>query len=373
MLAATLCYELLRDGEDREGAIELARFALEGDRLLEVDNGLLWIIAAAVLLVSDADLGDFWDRALAHARATGGLFAVLSVNLWRGFTLWRNGQLDDALQSLADATEQMDMWGVSGLTESYAAAFTIGVQVDQGDLEGAERTLDAARSLPRLGEGARLLSESATRLRLAQKRTAEALEEIDELVERPGIANPAWAPWRSLKGLALAGTGQHEEAVRLVEEEVALLRRWGAPTSLGPALRLLGRLHGPAGTPYLREAVDLLSGTRATLELARAQTTLGRRRDVADDEAVPLLQAALTAASACGARAVARAAAEELTRRGVGPDDDTFDPGTRLTSRQRRVLELTDEGLDVNEVAQRLFLTPGTVRAVLESVSRGQP
>ena len=86
---------------------------------------------------------------------------------------------------------------------------------------------------------------------------------------------------------------------------------------------------------------------------------------------MPLLQAALAAAGACGARAVARAAAEELTRRGARPDDSAFTPGTRLTSRQRRVLDLANEGLDVNEVAQRLFLTPGTVRAVLESTSGG--
>jgi DNA-binding SARP family transcriptional activator len=373
MLAATLCYEMLRDGEDREGAIALAEFALEGDRLLEIDNGLLWIIAADVLLVADADLGDFWDRALAHARATGGLFAVLSVNLWRGFTQWRRGQLDDALQSLADATEQMDMWGVSGLTETYAAAFTVGVQVDQGDLDGAAETLDAARSLPRVGEGARLLAESAARLRLAQGRPAEALEAITELVEQPGIDNPAWAPWRGLKGRALAGIGRHEEAVRLVEEEVALLRRWAAVTSLGPALRVLGELRGPAGTPQLREAVALLSGSTATLECARARAALGRSTEVADDEAVPLLQAALASARTCGARSLAREASEELARRGHRPDDSAVDTEARLSSRQRRVLELAADGLDVNEIAQRLFLTPGTVRAVLDSASDGPP
>jgi DNA-binding SARP family transcriptional activator len=373
MLAATLCYELLRDGEDREGAIALARFALEEDRLLEIDNGLLWIIAADVLLVADADLGDFWDRALAHARATGGLFAVLSVNLWRGFTFWRKGQLDDALQSLADATEQMNMWGASGITETYAAAFTIGVQVDQGDLDGASQTLDGARCLPRLGEGARLLAESAARLRLAQDRPAEALEEITELVEQPGIANPAWAPWRGLKGRALAGVGQSEEAVRLVSEEVTLLRRWGAATSLGPALRVLGELLGPSGTAYLREAVELLSGSEATLEFARAQTALGCSREVGDHEAIPLLRAALAAARACGARSVAQDAAQELALRGHRPEESSDDSGPRLTIRQRRVLELAADGLEVNEVAQRLFLTPGTVRAVLESVGGGSP
>jgi DNA-binding SARP family transcriptional activator/tetratricopeptide (TPR) repeat protein len=371
MLAATLCYEMLRDGEDREGAVALAEFALEGDRLLEVDNGLLWIIAADVLLMADSDLGDFWDRALAHARATGGLFAVLSVNLWRGFTHWRRGELDDALQSLTDATEQMDMWGASGITATYAAAFTIGVQVDLGDLDGATRTLDAARSLLQVGEGARLLAESAARLRLAQGRPAEALEEITDLVERSGIANPAWAPWRSLKGLALAGLGRHEEAVRLLEEEVALLRRWGAATSLGPALCVLGRLRGPSGTAYLREAVELLAGSRATLELARAQIALGRSDEVADEEAVPLLRDALAAARACGARSPARRAAEELARRGHRAEESQVDTQARLSSRQRRVLELAAEGLDVNQVAQQLFLTPGTVRAVLESANGG--
>ncbi len=208
MLAATLCYEKLRDGEDRAGAIDLARFALAGDRLLEVDNGLLWIVAANVLLLADDDLGDFWDRALARAQATGGLFSVLSVNLWRGFTQWRHGQLEDALHSLADGTEQQRMWGISGVSATYAAAYTVGVQIDLGDLAGAEASLEGARALPWVGEGGRLLSESAARLRLEQGRPAEALEHITPDVEQPGIANPAWASWRSLKARALAGTGQ---------------------------------------------------------------------------------------------------------------------------------------------------------------------
>ena len=64
------------------------------------------------------------------------------------------------------------------------------------------------------------------------------------------------------------------------------------------------------------------------------------------------------------------AAAEALAQRG-GSQADTGDAHTRLTSRQRRVNELTAAGLDPHEVAQRLFLTPGTVRAVLESTRGG--
>ncbi len=367
MLAATLSYELLREGEDRAGAVRLARFALEGDRLLEVDNGLLWIVAANVLLLSDDELGDFWDRALTRAHATGGLFAALSVNLWRGFAQWRQGQLDDALQSLTDAAEQQRAWGLSGATSTYAAAFTLGVLTDLGDLDRAAAGLAEARALPWVGEGGRLLRESAARLLVEQGRPAEALEVLTAPVDDPPLDNPAWAPWRGLMARALVGLGRTDEAVALVREEVVLQRRWGAPTALGPSVRLLGELLGePEGTVLLREAVEILSGTCAVLEEGRAQLALGRRPDVGPVEAVPLLRTALATARACGAAAVAREAVAALAERGeqaTGRDDVP----TRVTSRQRRVAELAASGLDVNEVAQRLFLTPGTVRAVLDS------
>jgi hypothetical protein len=371
MLAAALCYERLRDGEDRAGAIELARFSLEGDRLLDIDNGLLWIVSANVLLLADADLGDFWDRAMARAHATGGLFSVLSVNLWQGFTHWRRGRLEDALHSLTDAAEQQEMWGIADVVATYAAAFTVGVQVDQGDLAGATETLEVARRLPWVGEGGRLACESAARLHLEEGRHADALAELSGLPEHSGIANPAWAPWRGLKARALAGLGRLDEAVALAEDEVALLRRWGAATSLGPALRVLGELRGTPGSAELHEAVELLSGSAAVLECARARTALARSSSVPDSEAVALLRSALTAARDCGARAVAREAGEALAARGHPPDDPGHDGASRPSIRERRVRDLAATGLDVNEVAQRLFLTPGTVRAVLESSGGG--
>jgi DNA-binding NarL/FixJ family response regulator len=118
----------------------------------------------------------------------------------------------------------------------------------------------------------------------------------------------------------------------------------------------------------LREAVGLLSGSPAVLEAARAQLSLGRSPEVGDTEAVTLLQAALDTARACGARAVVRDAAAALVQRGQAPVDADAAP-VGITTRQRRVAELTAAGLDVNVVAQRLFLTPGTVRAVLDSTT----
>ncbi len=135
-------------------------------------------------------------------------------------------------------------------------------------------------------------------------------------------------------------------------------------------MRLLGELRAHEGAAELREAVELLSATPAALEAARARVALGRSPHVADPEAVALLQTALTAARDCGARSVARDAVEGLAQRGHQPED-AVDAPPRLTSRQQRVLDLSAAGLGVNEIAQRLFLPPGTVRAALATTESG--
>jgi len=92
----------------------------------------------------------------------------------------------------------------------------------------------------------------------------ETNDELTATNDYPQVRNPAWARWRGLKAQALAATGRKEEALALADEEVALLRRWGAPSALGVSLRIRGELRGAAGVADLREALDLLTGTRAS-------------------------------------------------------------------------------------------------------------
>jgi hypothetical protein len=156
--------------------------------------------------------------------------------------------------------------------------------------------------------------------------------------------------------------------VQLLEEEVRLLRAWGAPTYLGTALRHLGELTGDVDA--LREAVDLLTPTTCGVELARARLALGRRGDVRDEEAVPLLRAASETAHAQGAEAIRAQVCSALGARGQADLPHADGPAPTLT--EQRVLDLTAAGLGVREVAERLFMTPGTVHAVLEAADGGR-
>ncbi len=377
MLAAVLAYERMLDGQDRDEAVRLARYALEDDALLVADNGLLWIAAAAVHMLSDADLGDFWDRAMNHAQRTGSLFAVLSTNLWRGYSEWRRGQLDHALQSIQDAMEQERMWGSSDVSRAYSTAFAAGVLLDRGDRIAAEQMLRGAAGLPELGEGTRLLREAGVRLHLANGRAQEALEAVEAVVTPPGISNPVWSAWRRLKATALGRLGRVDEALALADEEVALLRRWGAPSQLGAALRARAALvtdpvvrAGPgaelaaARIRDLQEAVDLLSGTDSALELARACLALGRSPATPASQAVPLLHRALDLARTAGADGVHRVAVDALGARGA-PVPAVCAPPSDPGARHRQVLALAAQGFDVDDIAQRMFLSASTVETLL--------
>ncbi|MGY1637534.1 BTAD domain-containing putative transcriptional regulator [Geodermatophilus sp. SYSU D00742] len=370
MLAAALAFDVTIEGTDRARAVRLARFALDGDRLWTVDNGLFWIVAAVIRMVADDDLGDFWDRARAAAHARGSLFAAMSTNVWQGFWHTRRGEFDEAESCFADALEQDRMWGGSGVGAPYSHAFRIGCRLDRGDVAGARAAADAAAGVPASGDGDRLLQLAHARLLVAEGRFTDGLARLAAVPTPVPIANPAWDPSRSIAATALHGLGRTGEAVALLETEVELLRLWGAPTSLGAALVRLGVLRGDDGVGALREAVALLDGTTAAVERARARCALGSAPSVADAEAVPLLADAVVVAHEHGAVVLREQARTALQARGC-PDHGHRDLVRRPSTTERRIRELAAAGLGVHEIGQQLFLTPGTVHAVLEAAPPG--
>lgn len=365
MLAAVRALEATLDGTDRTRVVALGRFAADGDRLFAVDDGLFWVVAAIVRMLADDDLGDFWSRARAIGHARGSLFTVLSTSLWEGFWQWRRGELHEALACLRAALDQNRMWGGPGIAEPYIHAYEVACHLDRGDVAAARRTADAGLAACVPGDGARLLQQAVARLLVAEERYAEALATVEAVPVPVVIANPAWDPWRGIRAAALHGLGRTGEALALAEEEVQLLKTWGAPSFLGAGLRLLGELRGAAGVDDLREAVGVLSRTDAAVELARARCVLGSSPRVAAEEAVPLLLAASEVAQARGALGIRDRARAELLRRGR-PVDPRCEQVRPLSTTERQILDLHAAGMDVREIAQRLFVTPGTVHAVLD-------
>ena len=269
-----------------------------------------------------------------------------------------------------DATEQIRTWGGPRVGDPFAAAFTAGIHLDRGDIDAAERTVAAARTLPRIGEGARHLRHATARLRLAQgqpaggpRRTPTPMSDTSTSPTRPGLPGGTRRParwsrsdastrrwrWPTSRSRCSAGGVRRPHSARRCS--------WPASCADRRAFRLL------------REAVDLLTPTGADLDLARARLALGRRPELDADEAIPLLRAAAAGAGDCGARPVLDARWPRWPNAASGRFTTTGRPATRLTGRERQVLDLTATGLDVHQVAQRLFLTPGTVHSVLSAAT----
>ena len=299
MLAANLAREAASHGSNRDRAVELARFAVADGVLQAVGEEMLWYTAAIVLHLADEEVGELWDAAVARAVERGSLFSVLATHLWRGFTQWHHGDLNAARQSLETAVGQSEIWGLAP-GAPQGRTFLTAVLLDLGDTAGARACLERMRGWIRGTEGQRLLGESEAGVLNAEGRHEEALAALDGVGHlQPAVANPAWWPWSLLRVRALAGADRRAEALALAEEQLTVARGWGAPSTLGRVLRIVGQLRGPAGEPQLREAVALLAHGPARLEHARALYALAEHAP--EDEAASLLSRGRSIARECGA------------------------------------------------------------------------
>jgi DNA-binding CsgD family transcriptional regulator len=191
--------------------------------------------------------------------------------------------------------------------------------------------------------------------------------------EAVGGRNPAFVAWRSHAALALLELGERDEARRLAGEELELARTWGAPRTLGAALRVTGLIAGGAeGVALLQEAVEVLVDSPAKLEHAKARTELGAalRRGNRRAQAREHLRRAVELATICRATLLAARAETELLATGARPRRIALSGIESLTPSERRVAELAAEGPTNREIAQALFVTPKTVEVHLSRVYR---
>jgi DNA-binding NarL/FixJ family response regulator len=296
------------------------------------------------------------------------------MNLWSGYTMLRRGELGEAEQLMGKGLAELRLFTQSEVSRLYNAGFMAAVKYEQGDLDAAWRELgETPDSNTAEFDAARHWLRTKTALLTASDRLDEALELSEEYGRRAGrLENPAWVPWRSLRGLVLNRLGRTEEAIELVSEELVLARRWGSPGTVGRTLRILGMIERENGLEHLREAVETLEASPARLELAKALGAFGGtlRRARQPSEAREPLRRALELADVCGATRLAEQMRTELYASGARPRSTALSGAGALTASERRVADLAASGQSNRDIAQVLFVTPKTVEVHLSNTYR---
>ena len=254
-------------GEASAGEVATRAERLLADGLaLREDNGRPgFMMPVRILIESDCNEAIVWlDRGLEQAREEGdaqALSAQSDVQLpgpsaprgagRRGAGRHRGGR------------GGVGAMGSPSSGRASQAGFLAGAQIEAGDLDGAERTLARVAPLDRqtpdmIGWHAFTFMTSHASLLLARGDPRGSLELAIEAARRFEPRSRRWIGWRSHAALCLTALGEEpERAVRLVEEDVQLARRWGAPGALGAALRTRGLVLGDQdGEDSLREAVN---------------------------------------------------------------------------------------------------------------------
>jgi DNA-binding CsgD family transcriptional regulator len=372
-LHANLAMELTVAGTDRTGALRHAREAVRAtSSLMSLTSTAL---PEAVLVMSYADAsGEAWHgvrgwQELARQRARP-LATAISASIAAHLAV-RDGDIRQALAFGEQALAAADSW-----VAILATAFLVPALVDAGETGRAlallaEHGLSEGDLLPVFPFNVAQYARGCLRAATGDHEAAVTdLLGLGAVATSWGIVNPAAIPWRSAAALSHSALGDSEAARRLAGEEIGLARRWGAAREIGVALRAAGLAEGgERGIELLTEAVIVLRGSTARLELARALLDLGaaHRRAGARGTARDLLRESLDLAHGLGGHALAGRARDELVAAGGRPRRDAIRGRDSLTPSELRVAELAAAGRTNRQIAQALFVTQRTVENHLTS------
>ena len=382
LVLASLAFERARASESADDAAACIEQALAGGRLLGEQDldvaGTFYLLMVGLAATEALELASAcWDQAFADADRRGSIPALAFVLAHRGRVSMRRGAVARAETDARTALELLTAHDIP-LGSDLALAVLIEALVEGDEVDAAElalRTHGPGEDI-RPGMPSNPLLEARSLLRLAQGRTQEGADDLIEFGRRDALwggANALASRWRSHASLALAALGDRPRALRMALDDLGRARRWGAATGIGVATRANALVDGGAPTvDRLREAADVLAGSPARLEHARALTDLGAalRRANRRAEARPVLQEGLDLAGRCGARAVAGRARAELGAAGGRSSDPAGTGVQRLTASERRVADLAAEGHSNPEIAQALFVTRKTVETHLGHIYR---
>ena len=316
----------------------------------------------------------FLDQAIDRAQNRLAPAEILAYARLRSLGRIRQGRIAEA-----EADARLTMRPLGLLARGQAATYTAALippLVARGALDEAEQIL-AACPVDEIDDLDLLwLLEARAQLRTAQRRPADARTDLERLHTEAAnrqMNSLGARTWSADLAMLLHATGEEAAARELAAEHLVRARAFGAPSSLGHALRACGTLaSGTAGLEHLEEAVAVLADTPARLEHAHALLALGsaKRRFGQRRGAIDLLGQALDLASRCGATPLAALSRAELQLAGARPRRERLWGREALTAAELRVATLAAQGASNAEIAQELVVTRRTVETHLTSAYR---
>ena len=252
------------------------------------------------------------------------------------------------------------------------------VHIERGTLQQGATLLRDAWPAGELPKTLSMCQAFASRGRLALRMgdPGAALADLEEAGRRAlaiAYVNPMALMWRSYAALAAAHLGDRDRAAGLVEEDLEIARRFGAPEPIGEALRVRALL-APSGemVELARGAADVLAGSELRLAHARALIDLGAalRRGGHRRDAREPLRDGLDVANRCGSVVEIDRALDELRATGARPRRPAVSGVDSLSPQERRVAAMATRGLSNREIAEALFLTRRTVEMHLTGAYR---
>lgn len=365
-------------GERLEQIAPLVARGLDDGRFL-VDEGSESTLCSQAIglvgLVLSEQLGradDLAEQMHSDARARGSVYGVVQAVVSRAWVQARRGDLVSAeadLRTGLDLAHEYDLRFAQPIALWYGADAIL-ERPALDDIAALAQTLELDPGLSETLHGAVLL-EVRGRLRLLRGNAAGAIDDLrhcGQTLDALGMSSSSG--WRSALALALSGEDR-DQALELASAELSDARRVGLPRAIGVALRTRGVLEpGERGLAHLRNAVEVLQGSPARLEHARALVELGAALRRANQRAAardPLRQG-LDLAHRCGATRLADRARSELKASGAKPRRQAASGVEALTASERRVAEMAATGTSNPQIAQALFVTLNTVETHLRHV-----
>jgi len=320
---------------------------------------------------------DAADAAVRDARQRGARLASAEASIVRSLVGYARGRVDDAA---ADAHFAVDAVPPGENAHTRTALATLAnCMMERGQLAEAGSVMERAvgeLTAPAAPVIDAYVHVTRGRLHLLGRDLGSArrdLEAAQALVGHLAPVNPSALPWRSFAGVIAHRCGEDERARELIDEEVRLAALFDVPVALGVALRRRASTKtGDEACQTFQEAIAVLEGSDATLQIAYTHAGLGRacRLTGQRGSARTHLAIGLDLAHRCGASGLETRLREERVAAGARPRRFAVTGIESLTPTEILVAKFAAQGMSNREIADQSFITRNTVSWHLRNIYR---